>query len=441
MLEKKFISTIRKYSLINPKENVLVALSGGPDSVTLLYLLLKLKDKLKVNVFAAHLNHMLRGEESDRDEEFVRKLCNEWNVTLFVERRNVKEISKGKNVEAIARKERYDFLRKTLKEIGGGKIATGHTASDLVETVLLNLTKGTGIRGLRGFLPKSGNVIRPLIEITRKEIEEYTKKEKLPYVIDSSNYDKSFERNLIRLDVIPVLKKINPSLESAFLKTCETLRLLEDFLNKEVETVIHAWTEKDEIKIPLQTFKSLHPFLRREAVQKAFEQISGRKLSFKNLLDIEKLADAEGYKEIHLGSGFKAVKEDNTIKIRKEQEKPKSFSFKVTKIPTTLHTPLYTLHFAENEGEPLLPITQFKEKGITVRNRKPGDKVNLGKFHKPLKKLLMEKKIPPTLRWQIPIITSGEEIIYIPDVFKAYIKGKPFVGVKVEKRETEKTDS
>ncbi len=445
MLKSKILSTIRNYSLIIPNENVLVALSGGPDSVTLLHLLLKLKDELKVNVFAAHLNHMLRGEESDRDEEFVRKLCRDWGVPLFVERKNIKDISKGKNVEAVARKERYEFLENTLKNIGGGKIATGHTASDLVETVLLNLTKGTGIRGLRGFLPKKGNLIRPLIEVTRREIEEYVEVEKLPYVVDSSNYDRSFERNLIRLDVVPVLRKINPSIENAFLKTCETLRLLEDFINGEVEKIISDWLKEGEVKIPVRAFKVLHPFLKRESIQRAFERISGRRLSFKNLLDVEKLADAEGYKKVHLGGGFEAVRENEFIKIRRELEKPETFYFRIEEIPATVYTPLYVLHFAENEGEPLVPISWFKEKGLAVRSRNPGDRVDFGKFHKPLKKLLMEKKVLPSLRWQIPIVTLGDKIIYIPNVFRAYIKpnaflNEPFVGIKVEKREVKGTD-
>ena len=118
---------------------------------------------------------MLRGEESERDEKFVKELCKRWNVPLFTGRVDVKGICKGRNTEAVARELRYKFLHEKLREINGDLIATGHTASDLLETVLLNLVKGTGIRGLRGFLPKREKIVRPLFEVTRKEVESYVK--------------------------------------------------------------------------------------------------------------------------------------------------------------------------------------------------------------------------------------------------------------------------
>jgi tRNA(Ile)-lysidine synthase len=170
-LRDKVLKTIDKFSLIPKGSKVLVALSGGPDSVTLLYLLNQLKDRLSVEVAAVHVNHMLRGEESERDEQCVRELCRSWNVPLFVERVNIPEISNGKNVEAIARRERYKRFKEVLKKWKGDLIALGHTASDLTETVLLNLTRGTGLKGLRGFLPKRDVFIRPLFEIKREEVE------------------------------------------------------------------------------------------------------------------------------------------------------------------------------------------------------------------------------------------------------------------------------
>ena len=436
MLEEKLLTTIRKYSLILPQENVLVALSGGPDSVALLHLLLKVKDKLGIKLFAAHVNHMLRGKESTRDEEFVKKLCSEWKIPLFTKRINVPKISKGKNVEAVARKLRYQFLEETLRSLGRGKIATGHTASDLTETVLLNLTKGTGIKGLRGFLPKRGNVVRPLFEITRSEIEKYLEKENLPYVIDSSNLSTDYERNLIRHKVVSELKKINPSLEKAFLRNCETVRLLEDFIEKETDCILKNWIKKEKLEIPIDEFSKLHPFLKRQLLQKGFHLLTGKSLSFKNVLELEKLTEKEGHKEIHLGEGFKGVKEGEFLLIKRD-EKVKDFCFKITKLPARINTPVGTLIFEKNEGEPIINLEEFEKEGLVVRNRREGDKLNFGKYHKSLKKFLIEKKVPHSLRWKLPLLIHGGEIIYIPNLFRAYIKpsGKPFVGLRIEKSE------
>ncbi|RUM88872.1 MAG: tRNA lysidine(34) synthetase TilS, partial [Thermovibrio sp.] len=248
--KRKVLKTVTKYSLLPKNSKVLVALSGGPDSVSLLHVLLELRRELSIEVAAAHINHMLRGEESERDEEFVRKLCKEWKVKLFVEKVNVPEISKGRNVEAVARGERYRKLKEILRKWEGDLVALGHTASDLTETVILNLTKGSGLKGLRGFLPKRDVFVRPLFEVTREDVEEYVKERELPFVIDSSNLEKKFERNLIRIDVIPVLKRINPSLEESILRETEILRSAEEFIEFEVEKVVKRYLTENKFCIP-----------------------------------------------------------------------------------------------------------------------------------------------------------------------------------------------
>ena len=197
---------LRKYDLLPRVGNVLCALSGGRDSVYLLHRLRKWQKEYGFRVFAAHFNHQLRGAESDRDEAFVRSLCEEWNVPLIAGAADVRSFAeeRGMGIEEAARTLRYDFLEETLREIGGGVIATAHHADDLAETMLMNLVRGAGTKGLCGIPPKRGNIVRPILTVTRKEIDSYMLLHGLPYVEDSTNAHDDCTRNLLRHHVMPV---------------------------------------------------------------------------------------------------------------------------------------------------------------------------------------------------------------------------------------------
>jgi len=435
MLKEKVLKTIKKFQLIPKGSKVLVALSGGPDSVTLLHLLLSLKEELQIKVFAAHLNHMLRGEESERDERFVKELCKRWNVPLFTGKVDVKGVCKGRNTEAVARELRYKFLHEKLREINGDLIATGHTASDLLETVLLNLVKGTGIRGLRGFLPKREKIVRPLFEITRKEVESYVKEKGLPFVVDSSNLSTDYERNLLRLKVVPVLREINPSVETAILKTAGILREIEELLRLSTEPFLNKFLSRDKFCIPLTELKKLHTSLRKELITRAYRALTGESLSYENVLSVVSLLSKRGYKEVELGNGFIAYRDQRELCIgRKGEGEVKPFYFEVKKVPAKVTTPLGILLFEKDRGEPLIPYEEFKEKGIIVRSRKPGDRLTFHNFSKPLKKFLIEKKVPAKERDKLPIVVSGEKIVWIPGLYRAYINDThvSYIGVRFE---------
>jgi tRNA(Ile)-lysidine synthase len=432
-LRDKVLKTIDKFSLIPKGSKVLVALSGGPDSVTLLHLLNQLKDRLSVEVAAVHVNHMLRGEESERDEQFVRELCRSWKVPLFVERVNVPGISRGKNVEAVARRERYRKFKEVLESWKGDLVALGHTASDLTETVLLNLTRGTGLKGLRGFLPKRDVFIRPLFEIKREEIENYIRENKIPFVVDSSNLETKYERNLLRIEVVPILKRINPSLEDAILRETEILRGIEDFISSEVEGLVSAYLKEEKFCIPIITVKQIHPFLFSEVIREAYRRISKKELSFKKVQLVKKLIEKGGYKEITPHEGFKIYKEQEFLCIGKEGKFEK-FSFKVDNLPTTVETPLYRLSFHKNRGIPILTTSEFERKGLVVRSRLPGDKLTFKNFSKRLKKFLIEKKVPASLRDKIPIVETSGRIIFIPNLYTRRVDSPEFVGVDFEEK-------
>ncbi len=197
------------------KKNIIVALSGGADSVALLFALLQLKDELELNISACHVNHNLRGEESDGDEDFVRSLCEKLSVPLEV--RSVDIISaqkKHESIEETARKARYSFFEE-LAERYSASVATAHTASDNSETVLMNMLRGTGLKGLCGIPPVRDYIIRPLIACTRNDTEKFCAENNLGYVTDSSNLSTLYTRNKIRLEIMPQLLEINPSFAAA----------------------------------------------------------------------------------------------------------------------------------------------------------------------------------------------------------------------------------
>ncbi|SMO55080.1 tRNA(Ile)-lysidine synthase [Balnearium lithotrophicum] len=432
-LRDKVLKTIDKFSLIHKGSKVLVALSGGPDSVTLLHLLNQLKDRLSVEVAAVHVNHMLRGEESERDEQFVRELCRSWKVPLFVERVNVPGISKGKNVEAVARRERYRKFKEVLESWKGDLVALGHTASDLTETVLLNLTRGTGLKGLRGFLPKRDVFIRPLFEVKREEVENYIRENKIPFVVDSSNLETKYERNLLRIEIVPILKKINPSLEDAILRETEILREIEDFVSSEVKNLVSAYLKKEKFCIPISTVKQIHPFLFSEVLREAYRRISTKELSFEKVQLVRKILEKEGYREIFPHRGFKIYKEQEFFCIEKEGKFEK-FSFKVDNLPTTVETPLYRLSFYKNRGIPILTVREFEKNGLIVRSRLPGDRLMFKDFSKKLKKFLIEKRVPFSIRDKIPIVETSGRIIFIPNLYARRVNSPEFIGVEFEEK-------
>lgn len=231
---KKLIST---YSMVQKGDNVFAALSGGADSVALLHMLKGLSQELEFSLCAIHLNHRLRGSESQRDEQFCKGLCKKWGIPLVVGSAPVARLAKqrGESVELCARKTRYAFFYS--KATGPrDKIATAHTLSDQAETILFRMARGTGLKGLCGIPPVRDKIIRPLLECSREEIESYCKAHKLAYVTDSSNLSLDYTRNRLRHQVVPLLRAENPRFEAGISRMAATLRTDSDFL----EAAAHA---------------------------------------------------------------------------------------------------------------------------------------------------------------------------------------------------------
>lgn len=214
-MKNKVIETVASCNMLEKGDNVIVGVSGGADSIALLHVLYSMSEEIGITVYACHINHNLRGEESLRDENFVLDFCRSIGVVPTVFSIDVKgSVEKHESIEERARKMRYACFEKMCRE-KNAKLATAHTASDNAETVFINILRGTGTKGLGGIPPVRGKIIRPLLRCTREDIERYCSENNLRYVTDSTNLSDDYTRNKLRHHLIPMLKEINPSVIEA----------------------------------------------------------------------------------------------------------------------------------------------------------------------------------------------------------------------------------
>lgn len=300
MLEEKVLETIKKYNLLQEKDTVIVAVSGGPDSMCLLNSLVNLKEKLKLNKIAvAHVNHMLR-EEAQEETEYVKKYCENKNIEIYIKYANIKEISENNKIseETAGREERYKFFEEIESKINANKIAIAHNLNDNAETVLMHFIRGTGINGLTGIKPyRDGKYIRPLIECDRKEIEEYCKEKKLNPRYDKSNLDNNYTRNKIRNLLIPELKEnYNPNIISGINKLSRIVLKEEEYINKillETYNEILLQKEANKITINLRKFNKLDEYIKERLIIYIIAKLFGDARGIENIhvFDIVKLCE------------------------------------------------------------------------------------------------------------------------------------------------------
>ena len=230
-LKNKFKNTIEKFNLLNKEDKVLVAVSGGPDSISLLNIL----HELGYNICTAHINHGIR-ENADNDERFVKEFCEIRNIPCFIKKVKLKEIKSDMTTEELGRKIRYEFFDEIMKQENCTKIATAHNANDNAETVLMNMIRGTGLSGLKGIDISRDKIIRPLLEITRAEIEEYCEKENLNPCHDESNDETIYTRNKVRLELIPYIEKnINSNIVNNINRMAEIISGEEEYIKRQVD--------------------------------------------------------------------------------------------------------------------------------------------------------------------------------------------------------------
>ncbi len=277
-------------ALLPRGSRVLCAVSGGSDSICLLHLLWSRREAMGIQVFAAHYEHGLRGEASQQDAEFVADFCRKYGINCIIEHGDVPSYAKARRqgVEEAARELRYAFLEKTADELGCNLIATAHNADDNAETLLLNLTRGSGLRGLCGIPPQRGRIVRPLLETSRAEIEAYLAENALPHVEDQSNADERYRRNRIRHSVLPVLRELNPAFVPAAAATAALLRRDEELL----DSLAQSFLEKQyrDGSVPVEELIGVHPSISSRVVRK----LCKNSLSAKHVEEVLQFCRGEG---------------------------------------------------------------------------------------------------------------------------------------------------
>lgn len=405
---EKVRKILLKYQVAQETDEICVALSGGADSVCLTYILNDLKDEFGFKLSAFHLNHMLRGDEADRDEMFVKALCEKLQIPLVTERVDIKaEAEKSKeSIELCARNIRYQLLQKHAK----GMVALAHTASDNLETVIYNLARGSGIKGLGGIPPKRDIFIRPLINCTRQEIEEYLAERNIKYVTDSTNLSDDYTRNYIRHNIVPEVLKLNASAEMTVAANSENLREDADFIHG-MATKIYSIIAKED-RLDAELLLEQHPSIIKRVLAMLYFENSGCNV---DNLHIGRMFEAlTERKKVSLPKNLFAECDGKVFRIAKECEDSESPVFETEIIYGNSKTDgnVYNLLLKST-----IDCDRIKGK-LTVRTRKDGDSICLAGrgCTKTLKKLFNELAIPNEQRASLPIAEDDNGIVWIYSV-------------------------
>ena len=393
-MRNKLLAAIRRYELVKPGDRVICAVSGGADSMALLWGMWLLKEKLGITLEAAHFNHNLRGEESARDAEFVEKFCDFHDIPLHMGSGNVVPGKKG--LEAAARTARYDFLR-TLN----GTIATAHTADDNAETVLLHLLRGTGLRGLGGITPKSDRIIRPMLDVTREEVEAFLNENYIRHVEDSSNATGAFLRNRLRHDVMPLLRKENPSIATGLSAAAQRIR-------EDAQLLDTLAADLDPTDVP--ALREAPGPLRRRAIEGLLKENGFLEPSASHMEQAEAVVfSANPSARVELG-GLTLRRSYDRLCVEREQIilprrilPPEG----ITELPE-IGLAVKTARVEESGENVVCPKGE-----MVVRGRQTGDCLTTRGGSKSLKKRFIDRKIPQWERAAVPVVCDEMGVLAV----------------------------
>jgi len=411
------IEFIEKYGMLEEGDRVLCAVSGGEDSMCLLAFLWENSARLGISVAAAHYNHCLRGEESERDERFVASWCSEHGIALKKGRGDVRSYAEthSMSLEEAARELRYEFLENAAAELGCSRIATAHNADDNAETVLMNLARGAGAKGLCGIPPVRGKFIRPLLSVTRAEIEDYNRLHGIPHVEDSTNAADDYTRNILRHRIMPVLREINPSLSRAVLRSGESLREDEDCLAAMARDFAAEYYTDSSLPV-----KELNE-LPRAVRMRALRLICGRGLSRAHAEAVEALCEGSGLRHADI-SGGRVTRDGGRLRFFTEE--PEALGEKELPIGAPVEFGDYIFLADISEGSDdisgslnKLVFNYGKICGsIRLTARRDGDKLSLShrRCTKSLKELCREAQLSRRERQTLPVLRDSAGIIAVP---------------------------
>lgn len=454
-LLRKVKETIEKYQMFTIAERVVIGVSGGPDSITLLHLLLRLKDEYRLGLWIAHLNHQLRGKEAEEEAQRVEKFAFECGIPFISDSFDVPALAKRRKLgfEEAARRARYDFFERVANQVCANKIALGHTASDQVETVLMRLIKGAGLDGLCGIPPVRGRIVRPLIEIFREETEDYCKRNNLKPCLDSSNNEVSFLRNRIRLSLLPLLsQQYNLQIKKNLFRMGSILRGDADFMKKEGErkfrTVLKEEIEKKNqrlLVLDVEKLSRLHSALQKRVLREGIQRVKGdlKGISSDHLDSILNLSGEKGIRRLNLPGDLVIEREYKDLLIRIGKSENMAFDgyliipgkTELAPLGLALETRLINGESASlfvssflNSKEKVnsSKTNDFPEKKayfdfgklelpLFLRSRKEGDRFfPLGmRGSKKVKDFFIDLKLPMERREMVPLLISKDRVVWI----------------------------
>ena len=434
--------------MLEDTDALLCALSGGADSVCLLHLLRRLSGELGFRLEAAHYHHGIRGEEADRDRDFVAELCREWSIPLHHGRGDVPAWARerGLGLEEAARELRYAFLAETAGSLGRCRVATAHQAEDNAETLLLHLIRGTGLRGLCGIPPVRDGIVRPLLPVTREEVLAYLAEHDLPHVEDSTNALEQGDRNLLRLRVMPALRELDPDFPKAALAASVLLRRDEDCLNALAAELMEGNSRSSalrgtedaaspergggtrsggEVRFSCGKLLSAPEAVASRALRLGAERL-GIRLEQKHVAALLGLAAGTGgLAGLDLPCGLRASREFDLLRLRIGEFPGEPYDIPLeygvwAALPDSGRRVLWGPAEAAANVYEKFQIYRFKNANICgsihVRSRKPGDTLRIAgrNGEKTLKKWMIEKRIPALERDSWPVFADGLGVVAVP---------------------------
>lgn len=402
------INYIKDNKMINPGEKVVLGLSGGADSVCLLFVLLEYKKIADFSLKAVHINHMIRGEEAYRDEEFVVKLCSNYGIDCLVEHMDIPKISAetGLGLEEAARKERYSFFEKMDTD----KIVIAHHMDDLAETVLFNLVRGSGLKGLSSLKAVNGKIIRPLLCVKRKDIIKFLDDKNIDYCIDSTNADIDYSRNRIRKTVMPELININEQAVSHIKDCSEIIAQTEEYVSE----IVDEKTKNIFVDgaIDIDKLSKEPEIIQKRIIKQAIIIIANRSkdITMQHVLDIKNLMNTQSGKKVYLPYNLLAYREYEKIFIknnRKEEIRVLKGSLDIKHIK-----PVNISDYPQDNYTKWIDYAKIKD-GVVLRSRQQGDYIHIKNGTKKIQNLFTDLKIPANKRDEIPLVCDGNEVIWV----------------------------
>lgn len=393
----KLRAFLKEQALLSPGDKVIAAVSGGADSVAMLFALYLLRDELGIALEAAHFNHHLRGAESDRDETFVTDFCGRYCIPLHLGSGRI--VSGKKGLEAAARDARYAFLRSLP-----GKVATAHTADDNAETVLMRLIRGTGLKGLGAIAPVSGNVIRPMLTVTRDDVEAFLEEYALPHVEDSSNAEDDFLRNRIRHGILPLMRAENPRIG-------ENLSAMALLLRQD-EACLQAMIPEEQMP-DVSRLKAMEPALRRRTLERFLKAQGVREPEQIHILQAEQLlyhwspsASMQFPGGVTIGRQY-----DRLVRLECAPELPETR----LSVPgeTCIGGKRFVSEYATDLEERPDSVLVCPVGVLIVRSRRSGDTMRLPGGTRSLKKMYIDRKIPASQRAAVPVLADDRGVLAV----------------------------